>query len=479
MTTITQGATSFREDEIFQEHYHRLTCRTDRMFAGLFVFQWILGIIFALTLSSRTWAGSESNVHIHVYAAIFLGGLVGALPIFLILTRPGATLNRYVISVAQILFSILFIHLTGGRIETHFHVFGSLAFLAFYRDYRPVVIATIVTALDHLIRGSFWPESVYGVLFATPWRAMEHAAWVVFEDFFLIISMKMGRDELHAIAHQQSQLEVTVANVEKEVENRTEELRKSHKIIVNQQRSLISSAKMTALGEMAAGIAHEINNPLAIIQGNAGMIKTLTSSETVNLEMVRKSVSTVEATVKRIAKIVQGLRSFARDGSGDSFALVSVKNIVEETLALCKERFRNHSIQLEYDAIPDVEIECRAVQISQVLLNLIVNSFDAVSELSVKWVRVQVVDKSDAIEIHIMDSGPGIPEELRDKVMQPFFTTKEIGKGTGLGLSISQGLIEAHGGMLYLDVSRQNTCFVVRLLKRPKINNNNTKGVAA
>src|SRR5947209_7317320 len=154
------------------------------------LFQWLGGIIIALSVSPRTWAGQTSTIHPHVLAAIFLGGAIATFPVALALLRPGAAVTRYTISIAQMLFSSLLIHLTGGRIETHFHVFGSLAFLAFYRDWKVLIPATIVVALDHFLRGIFWPYSVYGVLTATPWRSLEHAGWVVFEDIFLIASCR-------------------------------------------------------------------------------------------------------------------------------------------------------------------------------------------------------------------------------------------------------------------------------------------------
>ena len=134
------------------------------MFAVLMAIQWVAGIAAALWLSPRTWAGPYSQTHIHVWAAVFLGGAISLFPITLALLRPGETSTRYIIATAQMLMSSLLIHLTGGRIETHFHVFGSLAFLSFYSDWRVLVPATVVVAADHFLRGMFWPESVYGVL---------------------------------------------------------------------------------------------------------------------------------------------------------------------------------------------------------------------------------------------------------------------------------------------------------------------------
>src|SRR5205085_7643571 len=107
-----------------------------------------------------------SQTHIHVWAAVFLGGVIVAFPIYLGLRRPGETLTRHVIAAGQMLIGGLYIHLTGGRIETHFHIFGSLAFLAFYRDWRVLITASAVVYADHILRGIYWPQSVYGVLSA-------------------------------------------------------------------------------------------------------------------------------------------------------------------------------------------------------------------------------------------------------------------------------------------------------------------------
>src|ERR1700752_3793154 len=177
-----------RADVLLDEYQRDIYRRTDRLFAWLMGFQWIAGIVFALWVSPLGWAGTSSRVHLHVWAAVVLGGLVSLFPALLAILRPGQPSTRYTIAVAQMLMSALLIHLTGGRLETHFHVFGSLAFLAFYRDWRVLVPATVVVALDHMLRGMFWPQSVYGVLVTSQWPWLEHSAWVIFEDVFLIAS---------------------------------------------------------------------------------------------------------------------------------------------------------------------------------------------------------------------------------------------------------------------------------------------------
>lgn len=198
-----------RADELFEQHRQEIYRATDRLFAKLMFFQWIAGIILAFFVTPLTWESQSSQVHLHVWGAIFLGGAISIFPIWLTCVSPGATLNRYVIAVAQMLMSALLISLTGGRIETHFHVFGSLVILSFYRDWRVLIPATIVVALDHFLRGIYWPYSVYGVLTASPLRSLEHAGWVIFEDVFLVISCLRSIREMRSIATRTAALEAS------------------------------------------------------------------------------------------------------------------------------------------------------------------------------------------------------------------------------------------------------------------------------
>jgi PAS domain S-box-containing protein len=192
---------------LFDAQYHKICVRCDRMFAILFVIQWLAGIGVALWLSPYTWYGATPQVHLHVWAAVILGGTIASYPIFLVLTRPGATLTRQTIGAAQMLFSALLIHLTGGRLETHFHIFGSLAFLAFYRDWRVLVVATVTIALDHFFRNVYWPESLFGLTSVSQWRWVEHAGWVAFEDIFLIMACMQGQREMREIAEHQARMQ--------------------------------------------------------------------------------------------------------------------------------------------------------------------------------------------------------------------------------------------------------------------------------
>ena len=198
-----------RAGTIFQADFQRITLQTDRFFLWLLTGQWLSGILVALVWSPRTWIAEYWSVHQHVMAAALLGALFGAYPVYCILRRPGTTYTRHMIAVGQMLQSALLVHVTGGRIETHFHVFGSLALLAFYRDWRVLMTASAVVCFDHIALGAWFPLSVYGVERATIWRSVEHAWWVVFEVVFLTMACRRGIRELHAIADRQVRAEET------------------------------------------------------------------------------------------------------------------------------------------------------------------------------------------------------------------------------------------------------------------------------
>ncbi len=234
--------------------------------------------------------------------------------------------------------------------------------------------------------------------------------------------------------------------------------------IQSSKAKMLTSAKMAALGEMAGGIAHEINNPLTVIQGRAFQIKQILDNNPIDTDKVREAADSIARTANKIASIIRSLRSFSREGSSDPFTFVTVKQILDETLEFCRTRFYNHGVEIDVTPVdPDLEIECRVIEIQQVLLNLLNNAFDAVQTLPKKWIRVAVEEKDSTIEFRVTDSGTGIPTKVAAHIMKPFFTTKEVNKGTGLGLSISSEIIKSHKGELFLDNSQPNTTFVFRL----------------
>ncbi|HYD85002.1 MAG TPA: ATP-binding protein, partial [Opitutus sp.] len=210
-----------RFEALFTDYERQVHAQTHQLFWWLFLAQWAAAALIAAVWSPRTWAGVDSAIHPHLIAAVAIGGLLVIPPLFLIRSMPHAWLTRHVVAVAQLSFSALLIHLSGGRIETHFHVFGSLAFLALYRDWRVMISATLVVTLDHLLRGLWFPESVYGVPFATAWRTVEHAGWVIFEVLVLTWACIVSRREMGEICRREEQNQQLLEQLEQRVRDRT------------------------------------------------------------------------------------------------------------------------------------------------------------------------------------------------------------------------------------------------------------------
>jgi PAS domain S-box-containing protein len=266
------------------------------------------------------------------------------------------------------------------------------------------------------------------------------------------------RDEaggpVHFVAHVQDLTE------RKRVEQELEDSR----------AQMMSSSRLSALGMMAGGIAHEINNPLAVIHASAANISRMVESGSAPLPAVLKNSHRISQTADRISRIVRSLRHVARESSADEFRETPVRQIVDETLELCAERFRAHNIRLVVSAVdPELVISCREAQICQVLLNLLQNAFDELVDLEgERWVTLDVTCCSGWVVFSVTDSGPGIAPEHRAHIMEPFFTTKPVGKGIGLGLGISRSIALEHGGTLELDQESPHTCFRLKLPASPR-----------
>ncbi|MDR3612450.1 MAG: ATP-binding protein [Candidatus Obscuribacterales bacterium] len=252
-----------RVQRLFEHSKTSIYKKVDKLFAILLFSEWIACIITALVWSPRTWIGATSQTHIHLYAAIFLGGAIFTLPAILAFFQPGKTLTRHVIAIGQMLMSSLLIDVSGGRIETHFHIFGSLAFLAFYFDWRVLITASLVVTIDHFVRGFYFPLSIFGTTTVQPFRWIEHAAWVIFQDVFLIYGCVAITSELKHRSARVVEIETSREKVEREVQLRTRELRDSEKKLSAQHAVASSLNNSASVEDAAPTILKVINQVLA------------------------------------------------------------------------------------------------------------------------------------------------------------------------------------------------------------------------
>jgi PAS domain S-box-containing protein len=602
--------------KLFKRNLRQVQIGTDRIFFWLLLIQWISAIAFALIVSPYAWAGKTRTIHLHVELAVLGGAALNILPFALMRVWPGRTTTRHVIAVTQMLWAALFVHLSGGRIETHFFIFGSLAFLAFYRDPRVLITATATVAMDHLLLGFYWPESVYGIANPEWWRFLEHAGWVVFEVIVLIIGCQRALREMHTLSDREATLDAAKSDVERQVMVRTEELKASSdrykalientsampweidghsgvivylapqasvllssaidpvqamelaalfhpedrepfrefvkqamrggckdsnyidvrivgadrklkyvrnflaerpmtngstricgiSIDITQQRrlelELLQAQKMESIGQLAAGIAHELNTPAQFIGDNVHFLQESLDQMLAVVERCRtaadvdrqRALSAIEIEavlesadfkylreevpraiaqsldgIARITNIVGAMKEFSHPAVDRTY--VDINRAILSTITVASNEWKYVA-----EVSTDLDARLSAVPVmpgafNQVILNLLINAAHAVAEAN--------VDRPDAkgsimlftretgawAEIIVADTGCGIAENIRARIFEPFFTTKQVGKGTGQGLAIAHDIIvKKHGGTIAVESEvGVGTRFVIRL----------------
>ncbi|MDB5308168.1 MAG: Histidine kinase [Gemmataceae bacterium] len=259
-----------RGDELFGDEFDRLCRRTSRLFARFLVVQWAAAVALAAWVSPSIWTGVAGRAHPHVWIAVGLGGVVVVYAVRLAVTRPTRVLTRHVVAVAQMVIGAVLIHLLAGRIEAHFHVFGSLAFLSIYRDPRVLMTGAAVVTADHLAQGYLWPVSIYGTADGADWRWVEYVVWMVFECAFLAVAVRLSVREMRASAHRRAGLERAHEAVEQAVLDRTTELtRRTEELRASEARfrTLASHSPVGIFETDAAGRRTYINDRLCAIAG--------------------------------------------------------------------------------------------------------------------------------------------------------------------------------------------------------------------
>lgn len=280
-----------------------------------------------------------------------------------------------------------------------------------------------------------------------------------FEPDILQISVQKAV-EFRAISEQRRELSL-------KLQDNALALIKSHKEIRKLSHAMEKVSGKLKLGEMTGEIIHEINSPLSVIHNYAKKLKNYTNEDgDNNMQKVIEISNIMENCTQRMIKIIKGVKTLARNSSDDPWEKINAKEVVDDALSLLSEKIEFREIQFECNIEHvGIEFECRPILISQLIFNLLNNSLDAISELTEKWIRVDVNEHDDMIEIAVTDSGLGVSEDIKQKIFEVSFTTKARGKGTGIGLGVARKIAENHKGYLILDEECTNTRFVLSLPK--------------
>ncbi|MES2525565.1 MAG: HAMP domain-containing sensor histidine kinase [Bdellovibrionota bacterium] len=236
------------------------------------------------------------------------------------------------------------------------------------------------------------------------------------------------------------------------------QVRAAQREIAVQQQELIHSSSLVALGEMAAGIAHEINNPLQVLSLQLAILK-----DSKDIAETRPPMEKMEKTVERMGKLITGLKHLSRKDAFDPIENFTTQELIDSVMSISSDRFDRKGVTVNFKGQSDQMLSGHLIQMSQVLINLLNNSIHAVKDLTEKWVEIEVRETVNSMQLMVTDSGSGIEHHIAENIMKPFFTTKGPQLGTGLGLSISQSIVQKHGGILYYDRSCPNTRFIIEM----------------
>lgn len=238
----------------------------------------------------------------------------------------------------------------------------------------------------------------------------------------------------------------------------------------NREADLSLRARALAMSALASGVAHEINNPLTIILGKADEIRRALTKPQIDAAAIDTIADKIQQTSMRISNIISSLKSLSIQEKDVNYRSWPLNRVLHDVRDMCSERFKSGNVVLEIPEPPEgFSFEMNPTMISQLLLNLLYNAFDAVSGEKERWVRFDQTEDAESVYLYVTDSGPGVPIKVRSRIFDPFFTTKEPGKGTGLGLPLAASIAAHHGGTLRLDTLHPFTRFVAQIPKKSRL----------
>ena len=389
------------------------------------------------------------------------------------------SISLYLFGISSGLFTLHFLHITTitfclfGLWLLKRHHYNAGRFIIFYAGLAEIYFCLDAVAVSSGMEFYYFPSLIVPFVVFTPDEVRKSIALSMSALCLYVFQQLIGPGHFSAISEvSHSERIITIAILFTYVFGLFSvsrwQMNRAQKKIESQQSELIHISNIAALGEMSGGIAHEINNPLQILSTQLSFLKKqLLLIPEVPVKIIDQT-TVMENTILRISKLVKGLKNLSRNIASDPPTIFPVSFAIDDMLAVSAQKLKHMEIELTISGELDLEIKGHMVQLSQVLINLLNNSVDAIDDVTKdKWITLNVTKRNGTIYISVTDSGSGIPKEVANKIMHPFFTTKAPGRGTGLGLSISNGMMEKIGGKLYLDQSSVNTKFVIEL---PEVN---------
>lgn len=443
---LLDAALESRVRWLLSEYLSAVRRRADGLCIWLMGGQWLFALALAVVTSAHPWDWRLRPSPEPLWVALLLGGPLCIIPVTLALVRPGAVVTRQVMAVTQVLWSVLLVHLSGARLETHFHVFGSLALLSFYRDPRVLLTAGVTAVVAHVLRGIGWPEPGATFSGAPGWSVLELAFWVGLVDGVLVLACRGVAREMRRVAERQVLLERAYEREKQERERVTE---RSGRELEDSRERMARLEKLAAVGQLTATVSHELRNPLAAARtANAAVARRLRNVEgALEDPRLQRFLAIVDRELGVCASLTSEMLEFVRERP-----LVlqpcSLHGLMEEVIDVVPSREGVSVVNRVPTALEPPWVDREMLR--KVLINLVQNAVEAMPLGREGVVEVSAeLGVGRAFHIRVSDNGGGIPAGVLDHIFDPLFTTKE--HGTGLGLTVVSSTVRQHGGTLRVE----------------------------